>query len=118
MLKEGVPPLVIARVLEMDPDHVRGAASNMRVGQYGTDDISDAMTHLIWIAVEEAEYQIKYGSPANKHRFMQLVLAGSIRLAGRTNSDASDKIRNALMKLAQEAKPEVMLGDSIYTPTE
>lgn len=117
LLKVGVPPSAIARALEMDVDHVRGALNHMRVEAYGTDEISEAMTHLIWCGYEEALHQIRYGAPKEKSRFIQLVLARSVALAGRADTDASEKIRSALMALSAEQRtPNVLLGDSIYTP--
>lgn len=118
LLKNGVPPTAIAKTLELDVDHVRGALAHMRAEKYGTDEISEAMTNLIWEAYQEALYQIKYGSPTNKVRFIQMVLARSVGIAGRADTDAGQKVRDALMAFASAEAPAVMLGDSIYTPTE
>lgn len=117
-LKKGVPPTAVASVLELDPDHVRGALNHMRVESYGTDEIGEAMTFLIWEAYEEALYQVRYGSPASKKDFIKMVLARSVALAGRADTDTAEKIRAELFKMAGDMAPTVRLGESIYTPTE
>ena len=118
LLKVGVPPTAIAKALGMEADHVKTAQGMMRVEKYGTDEKSEAMDHLIWEAYEESLYQIRYGTPANKSRFIQMVLARAVGLAGKSAPETSEKIRAALDELARGQAPEVRLGESIYTPTE
>lgn len=117
-LKVGVPPTAVAHALEMDPDTVKGCLSHMRVERYGTDEIAEAMTHLIWEGYEEALNQIRVGTPASKARFIQLVLSRSVGIAGKSSPESSEKIRAALADLAAAQAPVVRLSDSIYTPTE
>jgi hypothetical protein len=117
LLKAGVPPTSVANALELDPDVVKGALSKIRVDAYGTDEIAEAMTHLIWVGYETALYEIQYGTPASKARFIQLVLARSIGLAGKSTPETSEKIRTALAQMAADMAPSATLADSIYTAT-
>jgi hypothetical protein len=118
LLKAGVPATAIARALGMDAEHVQGARSMMLVERYGTDEIAEAMAWLQWEAYEEALNQIHTGTPANKARFIQLVLARSIGLAGKSSPETSEKIRAALDQMAADTQPVVQLQDSIYTPSD
>ena len=90
----------------------------MLVERYGTDEIAEAMAWLQWEAYEEALNQIHTGTPANKARFIQLVLARSIGLAGKSSPETSEKIRAALDQMAADTQPVVQLQDSIYTPSD
>lgn len=118
LLEVGVPPTAIARALDMDADHVKGALNYMRAEKYGTDEISEAMTHLIWVGYETALHEIEYGTPASKARFIQLVLSRSIGIAGKSTPEASERIRAALAEMAEKTAPVVQLQDSIYTPVD
>ena len=117
-LKVGVPPSAVSRALGINLEQVQGAQSLIRIEKHGTDEASEAMTELIWTAIEEFDYQLRHGTPANKFRALQLVLARSIALAGKSSPEQSEKIRAALDAFAREQAPTVRLGDSIYTPSD
>jgi hypothetical protein len=117
-LKVGVPPTAVARALGMDPDHVKGVLSHIRVERYGTDELPEAMAWLQWEAYEEALNQIRVGTPASRARFVQIVLARGIGLAGKSNPETAEKVRAALEEFAQAAAPAVRLQSSIYEATE
>jgi hypothetical protein len=118
LLKIGVPPTAVARAFDMDPDVVKGLLSEIHVESYGTDEIAEAMTHLIWVGYETALHEIRYGTQASKARFIQLVLSRSIGLAGKSTPETSAKIREALEKMAGDMAPTIQLQESIYSPTE
>ena len=92
LLKMGVPPTAVARAFDLDPDMVKGLLSEIRVESYGT--------------------------PASKARFIQLVLARSIGLAGKSTPETSEKIRAALEQMAADMSPTIQLQESIYSPSE
>jgi hypothetical protein len=114
LLKAGVPPRAVAKALDIDLYEVQGALSQIHTDSYGTDEIAEAMTHLIWVAYETALHEIEYGTPASKARFIQLVLARSIGLAGKSTPETSEKIRSALAEMAADMAPKLTLADSIY----
>lgn len=118
LLKRKVPPTTVAEAFEVDPDLVKGVLSHIRVTEHGTDEIAEAMTYLIWEAYETALHEIQYGTPASKARFIQLVLARSIGLAGKSTPETSEKIRVALDEMAASMQPDIQLAESIYTPTD
>lgn len=113
-LKQGVPTSAVAKALEMDPEHIAAARSQMLVERYGTDEKAEAMDYLIWEAYEEALYQIRYGTPANKSRFIAMVLSRSVGVAGRSTPEMGEKIRDALNQMTSGISPDVHLADSIY----
>jgi hypothetical protein len=115
-LKEGVPASAVARAMSLDPEYVKDALSLMRVQRYGTDEIAEAMAWLLWEAYEEALNQIHNGTPANKARFIQLVLARSIGLAGKSTPETGEKIRAAIAAMNADLEPTVQLEPSIYEP--
>jgi hypothetical protein len=115
-LKAGVPYTAVARAMSLDAEYVKGAVEQMNVEDYGTDDIAAAMNYLQWVAYEEALHQIHYGTPANKARFIQLVLARSIGLAGKSTPEMADKIRAAIAQMSSDLGPDVQLEPSIYDP--
>ncbi len=100
-LKVGVPPSAVARAMGMDPEHVTAARSQMLTERYGTDEKSEAMDHLIWEAYEEVSWQIRNGTPANKLRYAQMILSRSVGIAGKTNPETSERIRNAFAQMAE-----------------
>lgn len=117
-LKHGCQPTVVANATGIDPDDARAALGQIRVERYGTDEIAEAMTHLIWVAYETALQQIECGTPANKARFISMVLSRSVGIAGKQSPEMNDKIRAELDRMAQEIAPDIQLADSIYTPTD
>jgi hypothetical protein len=116
LLEVGVPPSAIAKAFDKDVDTVREAQSRLHIESYGTDEIAEAMTHLIWVAYDTALGEIRYGTPASKARFIQLVLARSIGLAGKSTPETSEKIRAAIELMASGMAPDIQLTESIYTP--
>jgi hypothetical protein len=115
-LEAGVPPTAVARAMSLDTEYVKGALSLMHRQNYGTDEIAEAMAWLQWQAYEEALKQIHTGTPAAKARFIQLVLARSIGLAGKSTPETGEKIRNALAEMTKDLTPDVQLEPSIYEP--
>jgi hypothetical protein len=115
-LKAGVPPTAVATAMSVDVEYVNGALDLMHVDQYGTDSLPEAMSYLIWVAYEEALYQIRHGTPAMKAKFLQFVLARSIGLAGKSSPETSEKIRAALDQMTRDLAPPAQLVESIYEP--
>lgn len=106
-LSVGVPPTAVANALSLDVEYVKGALDLMHAERYGTDEINEAMAWLQWEAYEEAVNQIHHGTPANKARFIQLVLARSIGLAGKSSPEQSAKVREALEAMTADLSPAI-----------
>lgn len=118
LLKASVPPSAIAKAFGMDPEHIAGALSQMRVERYGTDEKAEAMDFLIWEAYEEAVYQVRHGTPANKLKFCAMVLSRSVGIAGKSTPETAEKVRTWLDEMKAGLTPDVQLSQSIYeSPT-
>jgi hypothetical protein len=118
LLKRNTPPTVVAYAFDLESDFVQGILDQIRVDKHGTDEIAEAMSFLIWEAYETAQDEIRYGTPASKARFIQLVLARSIGLAGKSTPETSEKIRAAIDEMVAGMAPTIQLSESIYTATE
>ena len=117
-LEAGVPSTAVAKALTMDVEHVAAARSQMLVGKYGTDEKAEAMDWLIWEAYEEAVYQVRHGTPANKARFIAMILSRSVGIAGRSTPELGEKIRAGFAALTADLSPDAQLTPSIYDPAE
>ena len=117
-LEAGTPAGAISRALDIDADPIVGMLSNLRIQKYGTDEKAEAMDHLIWVAYETALHEIEYGTPASKARFIQLVLARSVGIAGKSAPETSEKIRQALEEMRSDIAPVIQLEESIYDSGE
>jgi hypothetical protein len=113
-LEVGVPYTAVARALRLDPEYVKGALDLMHVEEYGTDDLAAAMAYLQWVAYEEALNQIQRGTPASKARFIQLVLARSVGLAGKSDPGQSEKIRETFAAMTADLQPPGKEAAGIY----
>lgn len=117
-LKVGTPPTAIANALGMDVEHVAAARSQMLTERFGTDEKAEMADLLIWEAFDEALYQVRHGTPTNKLKYCQMILARSVGIAGRSSPEMGEKIRGMLARFAEETKPPIQLERSIYDTSE
>ena len=83
LLSEGVPPGVVSRSLDLDPDVVKSAMKGIRITRYGTDDLSDYTEQMQWRVIEEAMTALSTGSAAEKARVMSTVLGKQMAAASK-----------------------------------
>ena len=83
MLEEGVPPGVVARVMEIDDDLVKEALKGVRVNRYGTDDLNDYMEQMQWRAIEEALSALATGSATDRAKILSTVLGKQMTAAAK-----------------------------------
>lgn len=98
LLGEGVPPGVVGRVLELDPELVAETLKKVRVRKYETDDLNDYMEQMTWDAVEAARTAIATGSAAEKSRVMSAILGKQMTAAAKRNPEGQ---RGQIAKLQQ-----------------
>jgi hypothetical protein len=119
LLEQGVPPGPIAKALDFEEETIKGIVSDLHIAKFGTDELAEAMNYLIWVAFEECLHQIKYGSPATQQRFISMVLARSVGIAGKQTPEGFQKMRDALEEIRVEMnEPVIATGGSIYEPGE
>lgn len=101
LLEEGVPPGVVARSLELDPELVKATQKNVRVANYGTDDMTDYTEQLLWDALDAARKTLETGSAAEKSRVMGVVLGKQVALSARRTPQA---VRNASEEMLERLR--------------
>jgi hypothetical protein len=109
LLSAGVPPTAIAKAFDLDPLLPRQLLATIRAEQYGTEELTEAMTFLIWHAYETAMHTLDEGTPGAQLRMTTQILARPLALAGRTPPESLDKLRDFLQNLASrgfESVPE------------
>jgi hypothetical protein len=100
LLSNGVTPTTIAHVLGIDADLLRDVQSEIRVRQFGTDELDEAMDFLMWRAYEQANNILRSGTTQEKIRAISMVLSKAVGLAGRRPPETFGNIREELAKLA------------------
>ena len=88
MLEEGVPPGVVARVLDLDDELVKETQSQVRVKRYGTDDLGDYTEQMQWKMMEVALNTLENGSVAEKARVMSTVLGKQISAVSKRSPES------------------------------
>jgi hypothetical protein len=96
LLSNGIPPSALALSFNIDPEFVRGIAAEIRVRRYGTAEIAEAMTWLMWEAYDEAVSLLHTGSPANRIRAVAMILPRSVGMAARQDPEVFGQIRQQL----------------------
>jgi hypothetical protein len=101
MLQEGVPPGVVARVFDLDPDLVRREQKKVRVHRYGTDDIADYMEQMQWDAVDKARQIIANGSSAEQSRYVGAILGKQLAISGRRTPETLRQTRETVLEMLE-----------------
>src|SRR5580692_10221630 len=81
LLAHSIPPTAIAKALAIDADFTRSLLSQLRTQRYGTAEISEAMTFLMWKAYDEAIDMLQTSSPAIRLRTINMILSRSVGMA-------------------------------------
>jgi len=99
LLETGIPPSAIANAFQLEPEFVRGIHAEMRVRRYGTAEIAEAMSWLMWEAYDEAVQLLHTGSPANRIRAVAMILPRSVGMAARQDPEEFSRIRSMMEDL-------------------
>ena len=101
-LSAGVPPTTLAIAFNIDPDITRDIASQIHIRLYGESELMEAMNHLQWKAYEAALKDLRTGTPAERRRTINMILARTVGIAGKQPPGESGKLRDMLTELARE----------------
>lgn len=104
LLVEGVPPGIVARVFELEPDLVKDIQRQVRVKRYGTDDLTEFTEQLQWDAIDKAREVIFKGSAVDSTRFVSAILGKQIALAARRTPDSQRRATDAVLKLFEDMR--------------
>ena len=99
LLENGIPPSALAASFNLEPEFVRGIAAEMRVRRYGTAEIAEAMSWLMWEAYDEAVKLLHTGSPANRIRAVAMILPRSVGMASRQDPEEFTRLRQTMEQL-------------------
>lgn len=100
LLANGVTPTTIAHVFDLEPEALRTIQSEIRIRQFGTDELDEAMDFLMWRAYEQANNILRSGTTQEKIRAISMVLSKAVGLAGRRPPETFGAIREQLARLA------------------
>ena len=121
LLAHSVPPTAIAKALAIDPDFTRSLLSQIRTTRYGTAEIAEAMTFLMWKAYDEAIEMLHTSSPAIRLRTINMILSRSVGLASRQDPEEFARLRKemeSLRSLQRETGMEDDLEPGEFVLTE
>lgn len=106
LLLAGVPPTVVAKVFQLPVDDLKTLQSRLRVQLYGTDELMEAMTFLIWDAYNVTLNLLHEGTPTSRMRMASIVLSRSMSIAGRQPPESLDSMREMLYEIASKSASE------------
>jgi hypothetical protein len=104
LLINGIPKSVVARSLDLDIELVSAKLRDVRVNEYGTDDMTEYMEQLQWDAVDEARKIIATGSAAEKSRMLGMVLGKQVALSARRTPEGVRNSQGALLDLLEDMR--------------
>jgi hypothetical protein len=120
LLRSGVPPTAVANALELEVGTVKECLSVIRVTAYGSEELSEAMTQLMWDALAEARDQLLFGTPAAKARIIQICIGRGATIVSKRPPETAETIRRAFDEMREAMTTPLRESEgSIYeTETE
>ncbi len=101
LLVVGVPPTALAKGFDLPVADLKALQSQIRIASYGTDELTEAMTFLIWDAYNASLELMHEGPPSSRMRMVSLILSRSMQLAGRQPPETLDRMREMLLEMAK-----------------
>lgn len=99
LLESGVPTGPIAAAFDLDQTTVKELQAELRITKYGSAEIAELLTGLMFDAYAQARTQIYNGSPAAKTRMIQMIIGRGMALAGKQAPEEFERLRNQMMSL-------------------
>lgn len=103
-LNVGIPPTALANMFDLDADVVKNLAVNVRREQYGTAELSEALSFLTWQAVDEHINIIRNGSPEMRLKAVQQVLGKALATSVRQTPEEVKRAREELLAVAAQER--------------
>jgi hypothetical protein len=119
LLVVGVPPSALSKAFGLPVADLKQLQSKVRVEMYGTDELMEAMTYLIWDAYNVTLSLLHEGTPASRMRMASIVLSRSMSIAGRQPPESLDAMRDELYRIAQASageEPDLEPGEFVLRP--
>ncbi len=118
LLSNGVPTGPISRSFGVDQALVKELQANIRVHKYGSEEISELLSALMFDAYLEARTIMKHGSPAMKSKMIGMVLGRAMSLVNRQSPEAFERVRAEMMALMGDIKNVDGDEPSLYPESE
>jgi hypothetical protein len=101
LLEEGVPPGVVSRVFQLDPELVKTAQGKVRVRRYGTEDLSEYLEQIQWDTLDRVRDIIANGSTTDQVRFAGAILGKQMALTARRTPETQRKMTDQVMTMLE-----------------
>jgi hypothetical protein len=118
LLSVGVPPTAISKAFNVDVEAVKDFQAELLTVAYGTPEIAEAMSYLMWRAYRDA-IEILDSAPATQRtRFITTLLSRQSMILGKQSPEGMNRIRGELESLIASVNIDSPLEPSIYASSE
>lgn len=114
LLEDGVPTAPIAKAFSVDQFTVKSLQATLRTKRYGSSEIAELLSGLMFEAYEEAKTQIRAGSPATKFRMISLVLSRALPLVGKQSPEEFERLRAEMQSMLSDISTSPAESPSLY----
>lgn len=111
----GVPPTAIANSLDLPIDLVKELISDVRIGQYGSDEISEVVMLLMWEAFEQTLEILRHGRPADRLAMTKGIMGRAMAVTSKQEPETITKMREVMMGLVGGVREGTGAKIDIYT---
>jgi hypothetical protein len=118
LLEVGVPPTAVANAFYVELDAVRELQDTLRVKRYGSAEVAEAMSFLMWRMIDDAYEMLETAPIHSRTRLMTTMLARASSMIQKSDPEGMDKMRNDFLKLAGTIQSTEQNVPSIYASPE
>ena len=104
LLTEGVPPGVVSRVFDLDPELVKTAQAKVRVRRYGTEDLSEYLEQIQWDTLDRVRDIIAKGSPSDQVKFAGALLGKQMAVAARRTPEKQRETTDRVLAMFENMR--------------
>jgi hypothetical protein len=114
LLEVGVPPSALAKAFFVDVAAIKDLQADLHVEKFGTAEISEAMSFLMWHAYQDALEILESAPSATRRQFITTLLSRQSVILGKQSPEELGRMRDQLSDLfAGIGVPDPQAG-SIY----
>jgi hypothetical protein len=106
LLEVGVPPTAIAKAWDIDPFLVRDRMNDLRVQQYGTAELAEALALVQWEMLEEFKHMVHDAPYTDRARFIMGMVSKTMSLTAKQNPETLGNMRQDLLELYKNMQAE------------
>lgn len=122
LLERGVPTGPISYAFDVTQRTVKELVATIRVHQYGSSEIAELLSSLMFEAYEEAKRSLRHGNPAVKARTINMVLSKAMALVGKQSPEEFERMRAEVLSMfgdisTKQSDIPSMYADPTYSPS-